>query len=79
MGIRKNKKCKAPDEGAFALLCINCKNAGYLVENLYGYYSGRINLQHRLGYQIYNEETAVDGKKYEGTVEVVRMLSHYDT
>lgn len=47
--------------------------------NLYGYYSGKINLQHRLVYHVYNEETAVDDKKYEGTVKVVRMWSHYDT
>ena len=46
--------------------------------NLNGYYSRRINIQHRLVYQIYNEPVVIDGIEYEGTVKVVRMWSHYD-
>ena len=32
-----------------------------LVGNLNGYYSRRINIQHRLVYQVYNEPTVIDG------------------
>lgn len=49
-----------------------------LVGNLNGYYSRRINLQHRLVYQVYNDSVVIDGVKYEGTIKVVRMWSHYD-
>lgn len=47
-----------------------------LVGNLNGYYSRRINIQHRLVYQVYNDPVVVDGKEYEGTIKVVRMWSH---
>lgn len=50
-----------------------------LVGNLNGYYSRRINIQHRLVYQIYNEPVTIEGMEYEGTIKVVRMWSHYDT
>ena len=46
--------------------------------NLNGYYSRRINIQHRLVYQVYNEPAVIDGTVYEGTIKVVRMWSHYD-
>lgn len=49
-----------------------------LVGNLNGYYSRRINIQHRLVYQVYNEPVVIDGVKYEGTIKIVRMWSHYD-
>jgi len=49
-----------------------------LLGNLNGYYSRRINIQHRLVYQVYNEPVVIDGVEYEGTVKVVRMWSHYD-
>lgn len=49
-----------------------------LVGNLKGFYSRRINIQHRLVYQVYKEPVVMDGIKYEGTVKVVRMWSHYD-
>lgn len=50
-----------------------------LVGNLSGYYSRRINIQHRLVYQVYNEPVSIDGIEYEGTIKVARMWSHYDT
>lgn len=50
-----------------------------LVGNLEGYYSRRINIQHRLVYQVYTEPVVIDGVEYEGTIKVVRMWSHYDT
>ncbi|MDE6419209.1 MAG: Txe/YoeB family addiction module toxin [Lachnospiraceae bacterium] len=50
-----------------------------LVGNLNGYYSGRINIQHRMVYQVYHESVVIDGIVYEGTIKVVRMWSHYDS
>ncbi len=49
-----------------------------LVGNLSGFYSRRINIQHRLVYQVYNEPVVIDGVRYEGTIKIVRMWSHYD-
>lgn len=49
-----------------------------LVGNLNGYYSRRINIQHRMVYQVYNESVVIDGIEYEGTIRVVCMWSHYD-
>ena len=50
-----------------------------LVGNLNGYYSRRINIQHRLVYQVYNAPVTIDEIDYEGTIKVVRMWSHYDS
>ena len=49
-----------------------------LVGNLSGLYSRRINIQHRLVYEIFNEEVTVNDIKYEGTVKIIRMWTHYD-
>ena len=49
-----------------------------LVGNLTGLYSRRINIQHRLVYEIVNEEVIVNEVKYEGTVKIIRMWTHYD-
>lgn len=49
-----------------------------LVGNLQGYYSRRINIQHRLVYQVYSEPFTDDGTEYEGTVKIVRMWTHYE-
>lgn len=52
-----------------------------LVGNLSGFYSRRINLQHRLVYQILpNDEGLTDqyGNTYDGIVKVIRMWTHYD-
>lgn len=49
-----------------------------LVGNLQGTYSRRINIQHRLVYQVYNEPVVVDGVDYEGTVKIIMMWTHYD-
>lgn len=49
-----------------------------LVGNLSGYYSRRINIQHRLVYQVYDEPVAIDGVEYQGTIKIVRMWTHYD-
>lgn len=49
-----------------------------LVGNLKGFFSRRINIQHRLVYQVYAEPVVVDGIEYEGTVKVVRMWTRYE-
>ena len=49
-----------------------------LVGNLNGFYSRRINLQHRLVYEIYNDCVIQNGIQYEGTVLIARMWTHYD-
>lgn len=49
-----------------------------LVGNLDGFYSRRINIYHRLVYQVFNEPVIVDGNEYEGTIKIVRMWSHYE-
>lgn len=40
-----------------------------LIGDLHGYYSRRINIQHRLVYQVLEEER---------TVKVIRMWTHYE-
>ncbi len=49
-----------------------------LVGNLEGFFSRRINIQHRMVYQVYAEPVIVKDIKYEGTVKIVRMWTHYD-
>ena len=49
-----------------------------LVGNLSGFYSRRINIQHRLVYEVYAQEIYDDGVVYEGIVKVARMWTHYD-
>lgn len=49
-----------------------------LVGNLQGFYSRRINIQHRLVYQVYAEPIKVDGVQYQGTIKIIRMGTHYD-
>ena len=46
-----------------------------LVGNLDGIISRRINIQHRLVYQVCPE--TIDGMEYEGTVKIIRMWTHY--
>lgn len=51
-----------------------------LVGNLSGYFSRRINLQHRLIYQVIpNTDKSIDnnGIEYEGYVKIIRMWTHY--
>ena len=49
-----------------------------LVGVLQGFYSRRINIQHRLVYQVYFEPTVIDGIAYEGTIKIIRLWTHYD-
>ncbi|WP_273447482.1 Txe/YoeB family addiction module toxin [Thermophilibacter provencensis] len=48
-----------------------------LVGNLEGCYSRRINRQHRLVYEIYQEPHERKGIQYKGTVRILRMWTHY--
>lgn len=62
------------------------KNAPYqtppryekLVGNLDGIISRRINIQHRLVYQVYEDEFTENDIKYQGTIKIIRMWTHYD-
>ena len=78
----KNLKSAKLDGKAKALIQILKRNlleppCEELVGNLAGLYSRRINIQHRLVYEIFNEEVIVNDIKYEGTVKIIRMWTHY--
>jgi Txe/YoeB family toxin of toxin-antitoxin system len=52
-----------------------------LIGNLSGNYSRRINIQHRLIYEIFENEngfTDVNNVLYEGIILVKRMWTHYE-
>jgi len=49
-----------------------------LLGNLKGYFSRRINIQHRLVYQVYPDSVTVDDITYEGTVKIIRIWTHYE-
>lgn len=49
-----------------------------LVGNLTGLYSRRINIRHRLVYQVYNEHIIFENIEYEGTAKIIRMWTHYE-
>lgn len=49
-----------------------------LVGNLSGLFSRRINIQHRLVYQVYQQPFAENGTSYDGTVKIIRMWTHYE-
>ena len=46
--------------------------------DLSGLYSRRINIQHRLVYQMYNEPIIAGEIEYNGTIKIIRMWTHYD-
>ena len=49
-----------------------------LVGNLSGFCSRRINIQHRIVYEVYAQETYKDDVEYEEIVKVARMWISYD-
>lgn len=49
-----------------------------LVGNLEGTLSRRINIQHRLVYQVYEDCFVENGMEYQGTIKIIRMWTHYD-
>nr|WP_274621364.1 Txe/YoeB family addiction module toxin [Enterocloster bolteae] len=46
-----------------------------LVGNLNGMYSRRINIQHRLVYQVCNERATMKGLQYDGVIKIIRMCT----
>lgn len=81
----KNLKSAGLDKKAKALIDIIRMNPfqkppAYegLVGNLSGFYSRRINIQHRLVYQVYAEPVRIDDVEYQGTIKIIRMWTHYD-
>ena len=49
-----------------------------LVGNLDGILSRRINIQHRLVYQVYEENFTENNNEYVGTIKIIRSWTHYD-
>lgn len=49
-----------------------------LVGNLERIISRRINIQHRLVYQVYEEAFVEDGIEYKGIIKIIRMWTHYE-
>lgn len=50
-----------------------------LLGNLEGNYSRRINIQHRMVYEVFEaDESICDSEQYEGIVLIKRMWTHYD-
>ncbi len=79
----KNLKSAKLDEKTKALVEILKKNPHEppyeaLLGNLAGLYSRRINIQHRLVYQIIDEAIVEGEVKYDGIVKIIRMWTHYD-
>ena len=76
----KSAKLDGKAKALIEILKINPHTPPYeaLVGNLSGLYSRRINIQHRLVYQILEEEVVVDEIKYDGIVKIIRMWTHYD-
>lgn len=49
-----------------------------LLGNYNGYYSRRINIQHRIVFKVVEEEFIFDGETYQGYVKIARMWMHYE-
>lgn len=49
-----------------------------LVGNLTGFFSRRINIQHRLVYQVFEDKVIENDILYDGTVKIISMWSHYE-
>ena len=49
-----------------------------LVGNLDGILSRRINIQHRLVYQVDETPLLEDGTQYQGTIKIIRMWTNYE-
>lgn len=77
-GVRLDEKAKTLIERIKENPFQNPSPYEALVGNLQGVYSRRINIQHRLVYQVYDDPVEVDGVTYEGTVKIIRMWTHYD-
>ena len=49
-----------------------------LLGNFEGFFSRRINIQHRLVYQVYAESFVEDGVRFDGVVKIVCLWIHYE-
>lgn len=49
-----------------------------LVGNLEGILSRRINIQHRLVYQVNEGHFVENETEFQGTIKIIRMWTHYD-
>lgn len=49
-----------------------------LVGNLQGYCLRRINIQHRIVFQVIEESHIKEDIEYEGYVKIIRMWTHYE-
>lgn len=49
-----------------------------LVGKLDGIISRRINIQHRLVYQVYEEIFVENGIEYDGIIKIIRAWTHYE-
>ena len=49
-----------------------------LVGTLQGYCSRRINIQHRIVFQVIEEPNIHEDIEYEGYVKIIRMWTHYE-
>jgi len=49
-----------------------------LVGNLDGILSRRINIQHRLVYQVDETPFVENGVQYQGRIKIIRMWTHYE-
>ena len=49
-----------------------------LVGKLDGILSRRINIQHCLVYQVYEEKIEENGVECQGTIKIIRMWTHYE-
>ena len=81
----KNLKACGLDKKAKELIEIMKKNSfqnppSYekLVGNLQGYCSRRINIQHRIVFQVIEEPNIHEGIEYEGYVKIIRMWTHHE-
>ena len=81
----KNLKACGLDKKAKELIEIMKKNSfqnppSYekLVGNLQGYCSRRINIQHRIVFQVIEDPNIHEGIEYEGYVKIIRMWTHYE-
>lgn len=49
-----------------------------LVGNLSGLFSRRVNIQHRIVYQVYQQHITEDGVEFDGIVKIIRMWTRYE-
>ena len=81
----KNLKACGLDKKAKELIEIMKKNPfqkppSYekLVGTLQGYCSRRINIQHRIVFQVIEEPNIHEDIEYEGYLKIIRMWTHYE-